>query len=506
VQGHRGPFGMIGLLHTTHTWRFLMSLSDPIIPVLAPFRPLFDPRTWPKARLLVRGTLLVRGRRTVAAALRVMGQAADPHFTRFHQVLNRATWSALAVSQVLLLLVVRAFLAPDAPLEIVIDEHLERRWGPRIWGRGHYRDPLLSSKGRSVSTSGLRWICCMVLVPLPWSTSCWALPFLTILTTPPAADAAASRRHKTITIWAQQVAILVRRWQPTRPIRLLGDATYSSLDLGNTCVQQQVRLLVPLRLDANLFAPPAPRRAGQVGAPRVKGAALPKLAALLTDPATVWTRDQVPWYAQGEYDLEWCSGQALWYHGGKAPVPIRWVLTRDPAGTHPPRAFLQTELSRAAIPLAPPLPVRVVAPVAAASEGSAAVPATGEREAPAGREVLIRYQGRWRLEVTLEESRAHLGVETQRQWSRRAIARSTPALLGLFSLVVLLGHARHPDGAIPIRQAAWYPKPQATFSDVLATVREQLWGRELLDRPLAGAEQITITRADLARVMQAAAA
>jgi len=282
-----------------------------------------------------------------------MGHAADPAFTLYHQVLNRAVWSPLTVSRVLLLLLLTAFLPPTAALELVIDEHLERRWGPRILKRGHYRDPLLSGKGLAVSTSGLRWICVMLLVPLPWTTSLWALPFLTILTTPPVVDTATSQRHKTITIWAQQVVILVRRWLPTRAITLLGDGNYSSLDLGNTCVRQQVRLLVPLRLDANLFAPPQARRPGQRGAPRVKGQTLPKLASLLTDPATAWTRGTLPWYAQGCYELEWCSGQAFWYHGGKAPLPIRWVLTRDPVGTHPPHAYLQTELSAATIPAAP---------------------------------------------------------------------------------------------------------------------------------------------------------
>src|SRR3954449_10147766 len=143
AQGPTSLCGQIVLAKPNLTWRFVMSLSDPIIPVLEPFRPLFHPRTWPKALLLGRGTLLVRGRRTVAAALRVMGQARDRGFSAYHQVLNRAAWSPLAVSRVLLGLLVTTFLAPDAPLHIVIDEHLERRWGPRLLKRGHYRDPLL---------------------------------------------------------------------------------------------------------------------------------------------------------------------------------------------------------------------------------------------------------------------------------------------------------------------------------------------------------------------------
>ncbi|MDQ2808026.1 MAG: transposase [Chloroflexota bacterium] len=289
-----------------------MSLPAPLIPVLESFRSLFTSRTWPKALLLVQGTRLVRGRRTVAAALRVMGHAADPAFTCYHQVLNRAAGSPLAVSHVLLLRLVTTFLPRDAPIQIVCDEHLERRWGPRILKRGHYRDAVRSSKTRRVSSSGLCWLCCIVLVPLPWTASVWALPCLTILLTPPAVDRAAARRHKTLTRWTQQVVGRLRHWLPDRALVLLGAGHYSSLDLGNTCTAHRVQLVAPLRLAAALFAPAPPRSPGQRGAPRVKGAALPKLDTLLADPHTPWTRGVVPWDAPGEQERAWVSGQALW--------------------------------------------------------------------------------------------------------------------------------------------------------------------------------------------------
>ncbi len=161
-------------------------------------------------------------------------------------------------------------------------------------------------------------------------------------------------------------------------------------------------------------------------------------------------------------------------------MALRWVLTRDPRGRQPAPAYFQTELPGTVVPQLPTASL-AAALVAEAGAGSAVPPparALLGGDAPAGRAIFLRYQLRWRVEVTLEESRAHWGVETQRQWSVQAIARSTPALLGLFSVVVLLGHALHPDGAIPVRQAAWYPKGQATFSDVLATVRTQLWRGE----------------------------
>ena len=153
-----------------------MSLPSPIIAVLTDFQPLFTAPTWKKVVTLLIGTLLARGRRTVTAALRQMGQQMDGQFSLFHQVLNRARWSSLEVSRHLLHVLVRSFVTAGGRVEIVIDETLERRWGRKISKRGHWRDSLLSSKERSVSTSGLRWVTMAVVVTLPWTKLRWALP------------------------------------------------------------------------------------------------------------------------------------------------------------------------------------------------------------------------------------------------------------------------------------------------------------------------------------------
>ena len=160
-----------------------MSLPRPIITVLAHFEPLFTAPTWKKVVILLVGTVLARGRRTVTAALRQMGRQ-QTHFSGFHQVLNRARWSSLAVSRRLLEVLVQTFVSVGGTIEIVMDETLERRWGPRISKRGYWRDSLLSSKERSVSSSGLRWVT-MALVILQWTKMRWALPFLSVLTTTP---------------------------------------------------------------------------------------------------------------------------------------------------------------------------------------------------------------------------------------------------------------------------------------------------------------------------------
>jgi hypothetical protein len=447
-----------------------MSLPTAIIAVLAHFEPLFTQPTWRKAVVLLLGTLLAHGPRTVTVALRLMGYGRDPRFSRVHQVLNRARWSPLLVSKCLLFCLLARLLPADAPLTFVIDEHLERRWGPQITKRGHYRDPARSSKKRAVSSSGLRWICGALLVPLPWTERVWALPFLTILTTPPAQDKAAGRRHKTTGAWAQQVVRLLRRWLPERELHLLGDSAYASLDLAAVCVAQRVVLITPFHLDAGLYEPAPPRNAQTSRKPRVIGARLPTLATIAQDPATAWTRGTISWYAAGAREMEWVSGLAQWYRGGKRPVALRWVLIREVGDPTTVRAYCCT---------APEWTVE---------------------------QIVTTYMGRWSLEVTFAECRRHLGVETQRQWSDKAIARSTPALLGLFSLVVLLGQALHPDGQIPVERTAWYAKPQATFSDVLRTVRRHLWRA---DEILQGADEagcIIIPRDTLGRVFAAVAA
>jgi hypothetical protein len=146
-----------------------MPLPDPIIEVLMTFRPLFTAPTWRKLMTLLTGALLAQGRRTVAAALRHSGNSMAGNWSSFHQVLNRARWSPLAVSRQLLLLIVTTFVPAGASVDLVIDETLERRWGSKISKRGHYRDRALSSRERSVSSPGLRWIVMAVVVTLPWT-------------------------------------------------------------------------------------------------------------------------------------------------------------------------------------------------------------------------------------------------------------------------------------------------------------------------------------------------
>src|SRR5947207_5278548 len=242
-----------------------MSLPRPIITVLADFQPLFTAPTWKKVVTLVVGTVLARGRRTVTAALRQMGQQMESHFSGFHQVLNRARWSPLAVSRQLLTLIVESFIQAGGSVDLVIDETLERRWGAKISKRGHYRDSALSSRKQSVSSPGLRWIVMAVVVTLPWTTQQWALPFFCVLATTPEVSQRLGKRHKTVGMWAHQMMSVVRRWLPDIPIKLIGDTAYSILELGLHCAAHQVTLIAPFRLDSVIHQLQEKRTSSTIG-------------------------------------------------------------------------------------------------------------------------------------------------------------------------------------------------------------------------------------------------
>jgi len=437
--------------------------------LLAPFAPLFDRRVWPYAVVLVVGTLLAPGKRTVTAALRVMGLAHTRRFERYHRVLNRAQWSSLAASRVLLGLLVAAFV-PTGPLLVGIDETIERRRGARIAAKGIYRDPVRSSHAHFVKASGLRWIGLMLLVPVPWAGRVWALPFLTALAPSERYDQDRGRRHKTLTDWARQLLLVVRRWWPDRAIIAVADSSYAALELLAACRRwpQPVTVITRLRLDAALYEPAPPRSPRQVGRPRLKGQRLATLAAVAADPTTRWTRSTITdWYGTGERAVEIVSDTAVWYHPGRPPVALRWVLIRDPQGEFATQALLCTD--------------HAVAPA----------------------EVLAWFVCRWQLEVTFEEARRHLGVETQRQWSEAAIRRTTPALLGLFSLVTMFAHQQPAHPAPVPRQAAWYHKPRPTFSDALALVRRQLWTVDGYPTSSPRTHMVKVPRALLDRLTEA---
>ena len=215
--------------------------SPEIIQLLSFFSVAFTAPTFANALVLILGTILTPGRRTVTAALRMMGRGNDKHFSNYHRVLNRDGWSPWVVSKVLLGLIILFFLPAGTPLILAIDETLERRRGSQIKYKGWFRDAILSTKERVVTALGIRWICLTVVVPVPWGQRTWALPFMTVLEK---TSAKLNKRHRTIVQWAEYMIDKVRRWQPEREITLVGDGSYAAIVL----VQHCQRLKKPLQL------------------------------------------------------------------------------------------------------------------------------------------------------------------------------------------------------------------------------------------------------------------
>ncbi len=419
----------------------MLNLPTEIMVLMQHFTPVFSTRTWDWVEVLVAGAILAPGKRTVTAVLRVMGLSEERQYQRYHRVLNRAVWSSLRVSQILLGLLVVALVSPGGPIIVAADETLERRQGDKIKAKSVFRDAARSSKKHKVTSYGLRWVSMALLAPAAWSSRVWALPFLTVLAPSKKTHQANGKRHKTSIDWIGQMIGQVRRWLPERHIVLVVDGGLAAIKLGQRCVgyANPVTYVTRLRLDAKLYNWPGPQPKSKRGPKPKKGPRQLSLKTRLQDPATVWRTRTIDWYHGAMRTLDIATGTALWHTSGQDPLPLRWVLVRDPLGKLLPAAFFATDLT--------------VTP----------------------EQILAWVVMRWGIEVTFEEARAHLGFETQRQWSDLAIARTTPALLGLFSFSTLLAHHLTVERPLPVRTAAWYAKSEATFSDVIALVRRYLW-------------------------------
>jgi len=416
----------------------MFTLPKAVAEVLTPFQRLFvQQRSWQKVQLMLVGALLCRGNRTVSRVLRVMGLEQDLRYCNYYRVLSRVGWSGLAGAEILLGLIVSVFVS--STVVIGVDETLERRWGKQIWGLGIYRDGVKSSHKHIVKSSGVRWQVMQVLVTLPWSRRVWGLPFLSVMVPAASAVRPGKRGYKSSLDGAIQMVIVVSRWLKRRWV-CVGDGGYGNAKFGWACRRHNVALVARLPWKANLydFAPTMPQR--YRGRPRTKGVRLPsmqqQMERLRFESGSFHT---LRWYG-GTYALrQLVSGTAVWDVEGYPPLPLRWVLVIDPTGKQPPTALFSTCL--------------ILEPT----------------------EIVELYVSRWSLEVTFEETRAHLGFQSQRQWSKAATTRTTPVLLALFSLTCLMAQRLHTLAPLTPHKTAWYDKPELTFTDLLEAVRASLW-------------------------------
>src|SRR5690242_9671920 len=400
--------------------------------VLAAFAPLFTEPSWLRAQALLCGTLLAPANHTLTAALRALGLAQEPRFENYHRLLNRARWSARQAAQVLLGLLVTAFV-PAGPVILGLDDTIERRRGRKLTARAIYYDAARSSRTCFQKTSGLRWMSLAVLVPVRWAARVWALPFLTALCPSERYGpyVRRGRRHKPLVERARGLIGQVRRWLPERALLVVADTSYAALDLLAWCARQArpVTVITRLRLDAALYAPAPARRPGQRGRSPLNGWSTP--APLGSAAGSAGT-------AASGVDSNWPPAPPC----GITPANRRW-----PSGG----CWCATPKS-AANPRRSCRPTRSCRPARSSPISSGALS----------------------METTFQEARLYLGLDGQRQWNDAAVGRTTPVRLGLYSLVALIVQ-RQPAWQQAFRRSAWYKKARPTFVDALAQVRRVLW-------------------------------
>jgi hypothetical protein len=415
----------------------MVSLPTIILAVFAPFSTMFlKPKTASKAILLLAGAILCRGGRTVCGALRILGMRGEENFDKYHRVLSRASWNPLQGGKILLKQLMEGM---TGPLVIAVDEHIERRQGRKIKAIGCYRDAVRSSQKHIVKCFGLKWITIMVLKQYSWIPRLLALPFLTILASSEKANEKAGRRHKTTIDWTVQLVKILRRWLPALRIILTADGGFANVRLAWVCLKYNICLVTRLRLDARLFDFP-PEYTGR-GRPSKKGRRLFSPKQMFKQSGLKWTETEVKWYGGKIRRITYATITCLWCAQGDEPLPIRLTLLKDLEGEYEPIVLM-------------------------------GVDALFQLTAV---EIIEWFVARWNQEVTHREARDHLGVETQRQWSDKAIARTTPVLFGLYSLIVLMADRLHTIFPLPLGSSAWHQKKHATFADMLREVRRHLW-------------------------------
>jgi DDE superfamily endonuclease len=415
-------------------------MTAEIISVITVFAGAFNRPTWKNIQTLMLGAILCRGARRITSVLRVMNLSHESNFGKYHRVLNRSAWNGLVLSKILLGLLIK--LLPESwPILVAVDETLERRQGKKIKAKGVYRDAVRSSQSNVVLSYGLKWECMALIVPLPWCRRAWALPFLTLLSPSKKSNEQANRHHKTSIDWTRQMVLLISRWLKKTAWILVGDGAYACMALAQTCIKRNVTLISRLRLDAQLFEFPEylPKKLGRKP---LKGKRI-TLRTLLTDSTQSWQSLIVSWYGGETKTLECLSFTCLWYHAGLAPITLRVVLVKTPNGKNEAEVFFSTNLGLEPL------------------------------------KIINYFILRWNLEVTFFETRAHLGVETQRQWSDKAIQRTTPLLMGLYSLITLIAIEMNKVRSLVVAETtSWYDKKgELTFIDIIAVVRRSIWAK-----------------------------
>ena len=433
-----------------------MIVTNAIVQLLAAFSEAFTVPTFQNILVLVSGVIL-SNKGTISAALRVMREDQDKGFGKYYRVLNRAVWTCLGVSRILLGLIVKTCLVPGMPLMLVVDDTLERRKGKKIGIKGWFRDPTRSSGSRVTKTQGIRWLSIQILVPVPWSKRWWSLPFMTVPAPSKKICEKLGIKHQSCVELTCILIGIIRRWYPKQEIYLIGDGAFTAIKLCLRCKELEIGHISRGRFDLQLYEKAGKQEKGKRGRKAKKGKRQEALKERLSNPKTIWEKMEVKWYGIEDKAVEIATGRALWHRSGFDPVEIRWIIVRCSEGSIKPMCIISTDIEKGV------------------------------------QEVIESYIVRWNIEVTFEEMRAQLGFEEQKHWSEKAINRTTPCLFGMFSIIVLIGMKLYPN-ELPTRYSIWEEKEDASFGDVLGAVRLYIWEEQGIEMLSEARKEIKIPK------------
>lgn len=417
-------------------------------PLVEAFRGAFTRPTFQRFMLLMGALIVTMSRHTVSRALRAVEPMLEGHWSDYHRIWSSARFNMWTLGRILLREVV-ALLSPEEPIILISDDTVDGKNGDHVWAKAAHRDPTRSTRAHLSIRFGHKWLVLCVLVKLPGTNRPWALPVLCGMCRNRKVAHATGQRVKTASRITHQLLIRLMRWLPERKFILLGDS--KAVSHRTACFasrhSDRVTVIGRLRADANLYAPPkSPGRRARLGRAK-KGRKLPSPARQIASLPK--RQDELAWYGSSRRTVTHVSDTALWYgkHTSQV-VPIRWACVLGDKRLGLENAyFYSTHCTMSAA------------------------------------QIIESYPMRWNIEVTIEESRALLGLQTTRHWCRQSVLRVTPVLLGLFTVISLIWNrlpARRRETTCLLSQTPCYHKRAPTFADALYAVRRELWERSLL--------------------------
>lgn len=423
----------------------MLLLPPAFEPLINAFAPAFTRPTYRRFVLLMVGTIVTCGRRTVSRILWTVCSLVQGHPSSYHRFFSKATWSLWPLAKVLVFAAV-ALIPEGQPVMVAGDDTVAEHTGKRVYGKACHRDAVRSGHGWTARKWGHRWVVLAILVKLPFASRRWALPVLCALYLPPAMSSKQKRRHKVPSQMAQSLLAALMHWLPQRRFIFLGDGHFSGHELADFASGHRDRLTLVgrLRAKASLYARPRTGCRRRGGRPQLCGR---KLRCPKEQVAHAKRRKlKVHWYGNTCRRVSVVSGTGIWCRRPLRSL-IRWVYVHDPI-----------------------------------SKRSDYFYSTDPRMCP--RRIIELFAARWSLEVTFQETKQHLGFESTHHRTRRSVLRSAPCLMGCFTVITLLYHASlRKKPALP-RQTLCYHKTEPTFSDALFAVRTRFWEQTVLQQTL----------------------